>query len=497
MFGSIVNASLDTAARSGLSQYFAELAAREAMYKGSRREAEAYVRSFLADRYALDDQRKALWHFFGWSPLARLVVDTLATAYLATPSRTLIGPDGAEYPPESAEAAAFDLHNRTQDLDTLGSAFEARSILLNSAWVWAQWDPYEAAARYEIVSPAQIRAEAHPSWPTHVQRCRWIAVERAAVAMTTGQIVPRRFDCYRRQPDGMVTHEVTDDYGRPVKGFPSYPPLRDFPLVRMAEVDSADFYPEGNDDLLAEPLAYALGIAEERFAAKYSAFPQMIVAGLRVQEIATVGPGIVTSFSDPSAQASYLQPGDTLNKAHELRLQHLQEWLRSRKLPPDLMTGDGKVESGIARYMQRLGLIEDRQDRLPQWRHYEAALWNATTAVRLAHTQARDYAPEWSGTPRVVPEDMTMTRCDAVFPKINPLLSPTEEHALLRLRWEDGLESPADQLMRENPGLNETEALQRIADNKRRSAPVAPTQAPDPTVLALTQLAGASGGEAL
>lgn len=474
------------------------LAAREALYSGCRADAKAYVEAWINARYDSTRTRQMLFKAFGWAPLTRMVVDTLATAYMAPPVRRLVDYNAQELGDDDAAQAALRVYAEALNLDGLGASFEAKTILLNSAWMWVQWDPYVALPRYEIVSPARIVALPHEAWPTDVQQSHWIAVERRAAQVTaaTGWTTPpRRFDMYRREADGTVSHQCVDVYGKRVPGTPEYPPLRDYPLVRVAELEDGDLYPEGADDLLEEPLNYGVGVAESRIAMRYSAFPQWTLSRAtqaQVQNI-VVGPGVLLPL-DEAQELKIVEPGNSVQAADALRNEHVQRWLRTRSLPSDLWGGDGKVESGLSRFVQRIPLIEQRTKRLHKWRQYEAALWDATTAVRKAHVlwQGGDYAFEWAGTPRVNPPDLTETRMVASFPDVQATLTPAEQYELLRKRWEDGLESPADTVAKER-SIDRDAAALIVAENKRASAPVAATEAPNPNVSAL--LAEANRGE--
>lgn len=481
--------------RSGNAQYAALMDERDAFYEGSKSAAWPYIEAWVTKQYANKKTRERVAERWSFIPLLKQVVDTLATAYMAPPSRRL-QVNGAEVAPESAEAAAFALWQKKVDLDSLGREMQRRSILRNSTWLWIQWDGHNALPRYNVVSPARIIAKLDAAYGTDIQRAEWIWVERQKDQLTeanTAKLGRDLFDAYQREGERVV-HCVVDKYGniQPGQQF-EYPDLDDYPFVRVAEIDG-DLYPEGGDDLLNETNSYHNRVAEERWAMHMAAFPQLVISGEERESIdqQQLGPGMAVVLTDKGASASYLTPNGSLIEAAEMRERICRAWLRARNLPADMWSGGGTIESGHSREIQRLPLMEDRALRLRSWSWYESEMWRLTCVVRKAHVEFLDYSSvKWGGTPRVFPADLTHTEMVAIFAAPKSFLTPKEAYELARMEWQDGTSSPVAWMQQQEPGLAEEDALKRIAGNKRLAAPLAPI---DPVAEALARNIGADDG---
>jgi len=118
-------------------------------------------------------------------------------------------------------------------------------------------------------------------------------------------------------------------------------------------------------------------------------------------------------------------------------------------------------ESGFAKFMNNLELLENREDDIPQWQRIEQELFRKSVMVYNRWAKEQEHEK--------FPEDLELK---VTFPPVSFPESPTEEASRWIVLIAGGLKNAADYYM-ETEGLTEEEAVTKAKKVKKQAAEIA------------------------
>ncbi len=370
-------------------------------------------------------------------PLVRRIVKKRSGLYRGEPARKVRlrreTPAGDAAPGEDARAAAERrYHALVQEAElslALGAAEELHT-LTGLAWVRAGWD---GSLFFDTLPGDSLYVLAPPGAPAHdVSRYEALIVPAGDGTFAYWSAEHH----FRFAEDG----SIADDFGDPeLKN-----PYGRIPFVRI-DSRTGELYPHPPESLLRANRVLNFALTELFYTIKFQCFGQPVWVSdddtrpdfkVGVQHLIHVvkrDQAAAGDFRFESPDA----PVDSVKSAifETARLAALLEGV-----PADTVDAEGRVESGVARWLSRTDSADARAQSASRFRTAERQVFETVAAVLRHHS------------PEDAPDTERFT-LETDFAEPVPDVSPGEQRELDAADLELGVLSPLDLLRRRNPDL--------------------------------------------
>lgn len=237
-------------------------------------------------------------------------------------------------------------------------------------------------------------------------------------------------------------------------------PYRLVPFVPCRLSSPEDHWGDGDQQLVDIQEEANIILASAMYNAIMQGHGQLVGVnlGIKDDENLVTGPDTIITVegatSGPNSEVvphlDIVQPNPSIDSALSLIDNMLKSAAIDRGLTPDSVSIDSTAQSGAAKEIDNYELMELRADDIEALRFFEKKLFEVTRAV---------FNSEGSGK---IPEA-------AVFGvDFDPIMMPVSEKEAFEVKekkWEFGLWTPVDDMIDEDEGIDEAEALKIILHN--------------------------------
>ncbi len=271
-------------------------------------------------------------------------------------------------------------------------------------------------------------------------------------------------------------------------------PIKELPFVNLTEDQDEQFWAEGGNDIADSAIKINAFLTHIVHIAVTQGYGQLVMSGKDLPESISVGPNHAikmnqNSTDEPTPVAQFISASPPIAELQGLVEMYVALALSTNNLSTKgvsaKLDGGAGFPSGIAMLLDKAESMEDIQEQSELFIEAEPEIW-CKLAVWHSLLKARD-ALEDGLQQLTLPEDPVVI---PEFNKVAPIVSEKEQLEIYEKRLQLGLSSEIEILMRDNPGLTEEaakEKLKKILEEKiAKSAAAIAAGAPDPAAAGKT-----------
>ena len=432
-------------------------------YQRDREQIVAHLRLAAAKTFP-DDETKD-WQFPVLNEVPR-TIKRLSLAYKKPATRKLFR-KGEELPPDSKEySLVFGESGMYRDikLDRKMKELDRFSTLLNT--VHAEVVPRKGAIDWDIrLRPSVMIVEDPEDYLNFVKFAyRWAPLDPETLKTRVGWVVWTAEQHIfvvdgETKPIGLSDDDLSNPYGGGI------------PVVTVRKLELDDYWGRFGADLVDGVEAVNLQLANmwENAFLQTHGMRFTINCGFTTGAVIKQGPkhgvdldGVTADDAKP--EFSYIKPDNDIPEVQNLIKFFLDTEGQSYGMPAGGWSEDQVPESGFAKFLKNIELLENRDDDVQIWEEVEQQLFEKSRMVYNAHCKQGEK----------VPEDIELR---VSYPEISFPESPTEKDSRWMLRIKAGLASLVDYYMQEE-GLDEAQALERAKKVAQHNAEIRQAAAP-------------------
>lgn len=368
--------------------------------------------------------------------IVRKIVSKKAAVYARNPIRTVTGWDQGAFEALYQDAAVNSVLKRANRLTELTKTtvvqvrWDGDGVALNTITPNILDAVYADPRKPEklVVTHIGLDATGQHAKPEHTEYSVWSA-DRYERLDWRGQPIP-----VDGNPDGVN-------------------PYRIIPMVPIwSELPDDVFFIEGGDDLIEAQRAVNVGLVNLWKAVELQSHGQAWAAGISAADALRTGPDRAITLP-VDGTFGFAAPNTPIAEVLSALEFVIKQTAVANSLAANVFEIDPRAESGAAKTVENIDLLEYRADQIEVYRQYESKLFEVIKRVVNTHA------------PGSIPEAATI-RVD--FAEIHQTLDEQKSTEAARTRIDLGTWSPVDMLLRENPDIG-TRA-QALEELKRRRA---------------------------
>jgi len=408
--------------------------------------------------------------YFSGINLVKWVTNTLSQVYSTGVDRS-VSKSGKDAPDDVNTELATML--KAIKLSSKFKTVERYINLLNSSVVQIKYNKWRTSVDLEVFPIHRVFVLQHPDYPNQLDAAYGVALEIDTPANSTEARTRSRFVRYERIDDGakgwncdivngsgdIITAIAGENTG--TGDTPSVPPIPVLPLIKIDAWDTqGEFYPEGNDDIVTEPLAILTMETDRIMSQSYTAHPQYVLTGARDSDSLkdlVVGPGTV-SVTGEEEDLKILDAGGNVEVLISAVMKTLKLWLVTRSIPPTELELEPVERSGVAKYQARQPLYEARAEQVPIYEEAETELFN-----KLGHFLLWLKGGNGDGLPGWALIDWTAYDYSVSINNPAPMLTEQEKQNLWKSKFDNKVASTIDYFMEEQ-GMELRQAQEKAVE---------------------------------
>lgn len=409
-------------------------------------------RKLLYDFYLgcqIDDLNAVVAHRYGTPKLQtdeRIVlnvvaplIDRLANAYNGDGLRRgyTLAPGALE---DAALTDAMQRQHEAWGLDARLLKLDRYTALLKTCFLWAAWDELRGAIDYRVLLPWNVHVVEDADFPGDVERASAVVVELAATTDSPGVVRARHF---RYESPEVIAYYEGAQWNAPDERTWREEPN---PFGRLTVLAAWDYAPDGevylagNDDLVLAQREINVTFTDAFYAKTYQTHSVPVIKdpdGVEKEQERKLGPKYPLRLVGERSEFFFVTPQPGIDVTLTLVDTYLKRLAQLRGLSPGEFALDRTApQSGFAKLLDSLPLLEMRQARLPLWRDFERRLFDTERSILAAHG---------AGVGLVVPPEGATVRTD--FGRLSVPVDRADDLAYWKERIALGLATPVDALM--------------------------------------------------
>lgn len=252
-------------------------------------------------------------------------------------------------------------------------------------------------------------------------------------------------------------------------------PILELPFVDVSAEKDGEFFAKGGRDLIDAGVQINVGLTNIKHIGVTQGFGQMYMTGKNLPKSVKVGPNHCIQLEqndkeDPTPEIGVLTSQPPLTDLKGVLEMEVALMLTTNNLSVSSVAsnlqGGKDFASGIALVIDRAESIEDVSEQAKVFVAKEPKVWGL---VGKWADYLKTYFTEDAKLALALPKNPETVQVD--FPPAEPVMSEMDRLEIIEKRKDLGLNTEAELLMRDQPGLTETEAeakLAKIAEEKQK-----------------------------
>jgi len=433
----------------------AQLAAQRLLdwYLRDREAILDHLKEAAKKTFALDEVNA--WQFPLINGVPR-IIKRISMAYANAPERTLVK-NGEDLKPGAKEYDLYAKMFQYIDIDKKMKEADRYSTLLNT--IHLEVVPRKDAIDWDFRLRPSVIVVPDPEDYLQFLKLgyRWVPFDPETLITQEGWV-------YWDDESHIFVYSNTQDIGMSLNsGLNPYKGI--IPIVTIRKIEQHDYWGKYGADLVDafEQANLQLANLWENGFLQTHGQPIATNLGIKTPGALKIGPRnpfVIEDLTidDYKPTLEFVTPESRLDEARNLVDWFIKNTGNSYGLPQGAWSLDQTPESGFAKFMDNIELLENREDEIQQWIDIEQELFKKS--VMVYNRWAREQNHE------KFPEDLELK---ITFPSISFPESPTEEATRWTILISGGLRTSIDYYM-QTDGLTEEEALEKakkVAEQKK------------------------------
>ncbi|MBU8914006.1 MAG: hypothetical protein KOO61_08295 [Spirochaetales bacterium] len=433
-------------------------------YQRDREQIVAHLRLVAGKTFPQNETKE--WQFPVLNEVPR-TIKRLSLAYKKPATRKLarkgeeLKPDAKEYELVFGENGMY----RHIKIDRKMKELDRFSTLLNT--VHAEVVPRKGAIDWDIrLRPSVMIVEDPDDYLNFVKFAyRWAPLDPETLKTRVGWVVwTAEHHMFIVDGEDKPIGMSKDDLSNPYAG--------EIPVVTVRKLELDDYWGRFGADLVDGIEAVNLQLANmwENAFLQTHGMRFTINCGFTEGSVIKQGPkhGVDLdglTADDMRPEFGYVKPDNDIPVVQDLIKFFLDTEGQGYGMPAGGWSEDQVPESGFAKFLKNIELLENRDDDVQIWEEIEQQLFDKSRMVYNAYCKPSEK----------IPEDLELR---VTYPEISFPESPTEKDTRWMLRIKAGLASLVDYYMQEE-GLDEEQALERAKKVAKHNAEIREAAAPE------------------
>lgn len=254
-------------------------------------------------------------------------------------------------------------------------------------------------------------------------------------------------------------------------------PILEMPFVNICGEQDGCFFAEGGSDLIDAGVKINTALTNVKHIGISQGHGQLFMTGKNLPKSIKVGPNhciqLEHETEDPVPTIGYLNANPQINELKELVIMEVALMLTTNNLSTAAVSTNLEAGrnfgSGVALIIDKAESIEDVTDQQTIFLEKEPFIWAKLSKWYEVYKSRGLLIEELAALP--MPTDFT--ELQLTFPNVEPITSEKDELDAIKQRKDLSLNTDVELIMRDNPGMTEEQAqekLDKIKEEKMQKA---------------------------